>query len=96
MVFTYITFCLYVQNVDGGKRVSEKKLANWSNKNKHKDDVSLKTVDLKNNPEIVEQGNDLGDLLAVIQYIITDVLNNNEFRQFIIKRFLHNSVPQST
>lgn len=58
-------------------------------------DTNLETADVKTNPKLAGNG-DIQDLLEVIQYVITDALNNKEFRQFMIKRFLHNYVPQST
>ncbi|VVC31867.1 Hypothetical protein CINCED_3A010141 [Cinara cedri] len=89
-----------LQYVNGGKKVTDKKLENWIEK-KDKDNYEKKTSpyeldDLKSEPEIPKHGKELLDMLEVIQYIITDVFNNKEFRKFMIKRFLHNYVPHAT
>lgn len=87
---------LSVQDVRGGKNVSEKKLNKWSanNGDVNKKDINLKNLSLKKNKALNEHRHELQDLLEVIQYVITDAINNKEFRTFMIKRFLHNYVPQ--
>jgi len=78
--------------------VSDKKLKNWSEKNEdvNKNVINLGKVNLKDNKELKKHGNELKDLLEVIQYVITNAINNNEFRLFLVKRFLHNYVKQGT
>lgn len=49
----------------------------------------LKTDLKKSNP-----ADELEKLIDVIQYVITNAINNREFRLFMTKRFLHNYVPQ--
>jgi len=74
--------------------VTDKKLKNWTEKNGdiYNDEMNVEKVDLKNNNKLKKYGDELGDLLEVIQYVITNTLNNKEFRMFLIKRFLHNYV----
>lgn len=85
---------LSMQDVNGGNNVSKKKLQKWDQTIKDMDRGSnFENIDLKTNQKLPEKG-DLQDLLEVIQYVITDAFNNKEFRQFMIKRFLHNYVPQ--
>jgi len=76
--------------------VSEKKLKNWGQKNEEvsKKAINLKKVNLKKNKGLNKHRDELEDLLEVIQYVITDAINNQEFRTFMIKRFLHNYIPQ--
>jgi len=79
--------------------VSEKKLKRWSERNDedvNKNDISFSKTSFKKNKALKKHRNELGDLLEVIQYVITDAVNNREFRTFMIKRFLHNYVPQGT
>lgn len=91
-------FCLRVQDVRGGKTVTDKKLKNWTEKKEdvYNDNMKLGEVDLKNNAKLKKYGNELKDLLEVIQYVITNTINNREFRMFLIKRFLHNYVKDGT
>lgn len=74
--------------------MTDKKLKNWTEKNGdiYNDEMNVEKVDLKNNNKLKKYGDELGDLLEVIQYVITNTLNNKEFRMFLIKRFLHNYV----
>jgi len=76
--------------------VSEKKLNKWSAKNAdvNQKDINIRNLNLKKNKALQEHRNEIQDLLEVIQYVITDAINNKEFRTFMIKRFLHNYVPQ--
>lgn len=74
--------------------MTDKKLKNWTEKkgDVYNDQMNLGGVDLKDNVELKKHGNELEDLLEVIQYVITNTINNREFRMFLIKRFLHNYV----
>ncbi|XP_025200818.1 uncharacterized protein LOC112598534 [Melanaphis sacchari] len=87
-----------LQDVRGGKTVSDKKLKKWSEKNGdiHNDGMNFKKVNLNDNAQLKERGNELEDLLEVIQYVITNSINDKEFRMFLIKRFLHNYVKQAS
>ncbi|KAL5243310.1 hypothetical protein ACI65C_010720 [Semiaphis heraclei] len=87
-----------MQEADGGKTVSEQKLKNWGKKNEEvsKKEINLKEVSLKKNKELNKYRDELEDLLEVIQYVITNAINNQEFRTFMIKRFLHNYIPQAS
>lgn len=78
--------------------MSEQKLKNWGKKNEEvsKKEINLKEVSLKKNKELNKYRDELEDLLEVIQYVITNAINNQEFRTFMIKRFLHNYIPQGT
>jgi len=78
--------------------VTDKKLKNWTEKNEdvYNDQMNFGKVNLKDNVELKEHGNELKDLLEVIQYVITNTINNREFRMFLIKRFLHNYVKDGT
>jgi len=71
-------------------------LNKWIAKNEdvNKKDINIRNLNLKKNKSLNEHRNELQDLLEVIQYVITDAMNNKEFRTFMIKRFLHNYVPQ--
>ncbi|NP_001155940.1 uncharacterized protein LOC100302326 precursor [Acyrthosiphon pisum] len=94
-----IVLCVsMLQDVRGGKTVSEKKLNKWSAKNEdvNKEDINIRNLNLKKNKALNKHRNKLQDLLEVIQYVITDAINNKEFRTFMIKRFLHNYVPQAS
>lgn len=68
----------------------------WSNNNDtlNNEKINIEAVDVKNNPELAEQGKEIEDLIEVIQFVVTDSFNNDEFRTFMIKRFLHNYLPQ--
>lgn len=77
--------------------MSDKKLKNWTDKNGDgvdNDKIVLEKINLKDNKHLMKQGDELKDLLEVIQFIITNSINNKEFRMFMIKRFLHNYVKQ--
>lgn len=78
--------------------MTDKKLKNWTEKNEdvYNDQMNFGKVNLKDNVELKEHGNELKDLLEVIQYVITNTINNREFRMFLIKRFLHNYVKDGT
>lgn len=78
--------------------MSDKKLQNWGKGNAdiNKKTINLRRINLKKNDQLQKRGHELRDLLEVIQYVITDAINNQEFRTFLIKRFLHNYVPQGT
>ncbi|CAI6345874.1 unnamed protein product [Macrosiphum euphorbiae] len=94
-----IVLCVsMLQDVRGGKNVSQKKLNKWSanNGDVNKKDINLQNLNLKKNKALNEHRHELQDLLEVIQYVITDAINNREFRTFMIKRFLHNYVPQAS
>ncbi|XP_060868952.1 uncharacterized protein LOC132943844 [Metopolophium dirhodum] len=94
-----IVLCVsMLQGVHGGKNVSEKKLNKWSAKNEdvNQKDINIRNLNLKKIKALKEHRNELQDLLEVIQYVITDAINNKEFRTFMIKRFLHNYVPQAS
>lgn len=82
--------------VDGDKSVSNKKMKQWSDESNilNKDDINIGAVDVKNNPELAEKGGEMERLIEVIQFVVTDAFNTDEFRKFIIKRFLHNYLPQ--
>ncbi|XP_027846742.2 uncharacterized protein LOC114126898 [Aphis gossypii] len=87
-----------LQDVRGGKTVTDKKLKNWTEKKKdiYNNEMDLGEVNLKDNVKLKEHGNELQDLLEVIQYVITNTINNREFRMFLIKRFLHNYVKDAS
>lgn len=78
--------------------MSENKLKKWSvdNNGLKKEDMNLGNISLKNNPDITNKGDEMTRLIEVIQYVISDAFNNEEFRMFMIKRFLHNYLPQGT
>jgi len=78
--------------------VTDKKLSNWSQNKKDvlKKDINLNKDNLNEIKELDKYRNELSDLLEVIQYVITNAINNQEFRTFMIKRFLRNYVPQGT
>jgi len=78
--------------------VTDKKLKNWTEKkgDVYDNQMNFGEVDLKDNVELKKHGNELEDLLEVIQYVITNTINNREFRMFLIKRFLHNYVKDGT
>lgn len=91
--------CFCTQDVCGGKTVSNTKLENWTAKNKN---VGGPKMDVVNRDEIKKavkttgQTDEMSDLLEVIQYIIIEALNNSEYRSFMVKRYLHNYIPQGT
>ncbi|KAF0773476.1 ACYPI43360 protein [Aphis craccivora] len=87
-----------LQDVRGGKTVTDKKLKNWTEKkgDVYDNQMNFGEVDLKDNVELKKHGNELEDLLEVIQYVITNTINNREFRMFLIKRFLHNYVKDAS
>lgn len=76
--------------------MSGKKLKRWTenNENLKKKDINVEGVNLKKIKALNEHRNELKDLLKIIQYVITNSINNSEFRTFMIKRFLHNYIPQ--
>lgn len=78
--------------------MTDKKLKNWTEKkgDVYDNQMNFGEVDLKDNVELKKHGNELEDLLEVIQYVITNTINNREFRMFLIKRFLHNYVKDGT
>ncbi|XP_060840877.1 uncharacterized protein LOC132921722 [Rhopalosiphum padi] len=87
-----------LQDVRGGKTVSEKKLKSWGLRNEdvYKKDINFEKVSLKDNGNLTKHEKELGELLEVIQFVINNTINNHEFRMFLIKRFLHNYVKQAT
>lgn len=54
----------------------------------------MKKFKLKNYPGKLKKEDKVEDLIEVIQYVITNTFNNQEFRTFMIKRFLHNYVSE--
>lgn len=54
----------------------------------------MKNYELQNDSGKIKNGDKVEDLIEVIQYVITNMFNNQEFRTFMIKRFLHNYVSQ--
>lgn len=76
--------------------MSDKKLKRWTDnyKDPNKNNINIKGVNLKKIKSLNEHRNELKDLLKIIQYVITNSINNSEFRTFMIKRFLHNYIPQ--
>ncbi|KAL4130833.1 hypothetical protein QTP88_008212 [Uroleucon formosanum] len=95
---TIVLGVLMLQDVRGGKTVSDKKLKRWTDnyKDPNKNNINIKGVNLKKIKSLNEHRNELKDLLKIIQYVITNSINNSEFRTFMIKRFLHNYIPQVT
>lgn len=68
----------------------------WSDESNilKKDEMNIGAVDVKNDPKLVGKKDEMEGLIEVIQFVVTDSFNNDEFRMFIIKRFLHNYLPQ--
>lgn len=78
--------------MDGGKLVDEKKLDRWVGKT----DNNMKFKKNNLNIKFDESKYNLGNLIEVIQYVIVDAVNTDEFHAFMVKRFLHNYIPQGT